>query len=166
MFNEIHTVEELKAVLDYNPLTGLFAWKIAPQGRIVGQVAGSKTERGYYRLCVDGVRYKAHRVAIAFVEGKWPTELVDHKDRNNGDNRYSEIRHANSCQNQANATIRKDNTSGYKGVSFHKKTKKWSARITVNKMRIQLGLFNTPEEAHAAYITVANKRHKEFARAK
>lgn len=58
-----------------------------------------------------------------------------------------------------------NNTSGYKGVVWFPKTKKWRARIGLNGERISLGLFSTREEAHAAYRAAAERLHGEFARA-
>lgn len=53
--------------------------------------------------------------------------------------------------NQINAKQRKDNTSGYKGVSWDKKFDKWRSQIWLNKKCIHLGYYSSPEEAHQAY---------------
>lgn len=89
-------------------------------------------------------------------------EEVDHIDRNGLNNTRSNLRIATVVQNQANARISKSNTTGFKGVRKHKG--KFMARISVNGNRLFLGMFATPELAHAAYMEAAIKYHGEFAR--
>ena len=71
---------------------------------------------------------------------------------------------ATHSQNMKNRKINKNNTSGYKGVQWHKRDKKWRASIVVNKNKIHLGCFNCPKEAHDAYCRAAKELHGEFAR--
>jgi len=88
---------------------------------------------------------------------------VDHKKRMNTlDNRRSNLR-VTLDQNQQNVGLRKDNTSGYKGVSWDKGTGKWNAQIAVNRKQIHLGLFTTPEAARDARDVAALDLHGEFA---
>ena len=87
---------------------------------------------------------------------------VDHINGNKLDNRRENLRLCTNAQNCQNQTKRKTNTSGYKGVCFHKKTNKWTAAISVNYKRIYLGLFNTAAEAGKAYSEAAKKYHKDF----
>ena len=89
-------------------------------------------------------------------------EEVDHKNRIGTDNRRENLRLASSSQNGANKILKKDNTSGYKGVFKHRN--KWQAQIRVNGKDKYLGLHETPELAHAAYIEEAVKQFGEFAR--
>lgn len=90
------------------------------------------------------------------------TELVDHRDGNTLNNRRQNLRLATGTQNQGNAKLRKDNTSGYKGVCYCKTTKKWKAAIGKNT----IGRFDTPEEAYEAYCQKAKELFGEFARLK
>ena len=80
------------------------------------------------------------------------------------DNRKENLRIATIGQNNRNKRKYKTNTSGFKGVSLHTASKKWSAQIRCGGNPIYLGLFETPEEAHAAYSLKAKELHKEFAR--
>ena len=88
---------------------------------------------------------------------------VDHKDGNRLNNQRSNLRFATSSQNKMNRGPRIDNTSGYKGVSWHKQRKKWTARIMANDKYISLGLFNNILDAAKSYNLAAKKYHKEFA---
>lgn len=90
-------------------------------------------------------------------------EIVDHIDRNGLNNTRSNLRLATQTQNLANAKVRKHNKLGVKGVFWDKWKNKYKAKITVNKKVIQLGRFNTVEEAHAAYVAAAIKYYGDFA---
>jgi hypothetical protein len=109
---------------------------------------------------VDGVRYYAHRLAVFYMTGEWPDQ-VDHK--NGGDNSASNLRACTQSQNLANRGMNKNNTSGYKGVSFDRKKGRYCAYLTVNLRRRFLGYFDAAEDAHAAYRSAAERAFGEFA---
>jgi len=88
---------------------------------------------------------------------------VDHINRNGLDNRLSNLRFADPSQNAWNQGRSTRNTSGFKGVSWNKKERKWRARITVRGHRYFLGDFATAEAAYAAYCEAAKRLHREFA---
>jgi hypothetical protein len=89
--------------------------------------------------------------------------MVDHRKGNKLENRKEFLRPATQAENNENAKMRDDNTSGHKGVTWHKQLKKWHARIRHEGKRIHLGLFTDLEEAAKAYREAALKYHKEFA---
>lgn len=91
-------------------------------------------------------------------------EQCDHINCNELDNRRVNLRVCNHAENNRNKSITISNTSGYKGVSWSKKTNKWRADIMVNSQHIYLGLFDDPKEAYAAYCEAALKYFGEFAR--
>lgn len=101
-----------------------------------------------------------HRLILGAKRG----QHVDHIHHLTLDNRRSEIRLCNNAQNAHNSGPKFNNTSGYKGVCWHKHTKKWRARIRVSGKRIFLGYYLTPEAAHSAYCEAAHRLHGEFAR--
>lgn len=91
--------------------------------------------------------------------------MVDHIDGNGLNNQKANLRVCEPNQNQYNRLLQKNNTSGFKGVSFFPETGQWRARIGIGgKRRISLGLFPTKEEAYAAYCEAAKIHHREFAR--
>ena len=139
----------LKQLLHYSPDDGKFRRLVATIGK-VGDIAGTLARDGYIYICVDAKRYLAHRLAFPWVTGKWPEEYVDHVNQDRSDNRWVNLREATNSQNQHNTKLFSSNTSGVKGVCWHKGAKKWLARIRMNGKRVDLGLFNTIEEAKAA----------------
>lgn len=90
-------------------------------------------------------------------------EFPDHISHETLDNRRANIRKGTNSQNMCNRRQRPDNTSGYRGVTFYKDRKQWVSRISVNKRRIHLGYFLTPEDAAHSYDEAAKKYHGEFA---
>jgi hypothetical protein len=158
------TRERLLEVLEYNPDTGIFIWKISPSKKIrAGTIAGSVTVLGYVDIGIDYYSYFAHRLAFLYMEGRWPDPDPDHKNRIRHDNRWENLREASSSQNKMNRPY--NNKTGYKGVKFIKRASKkpYSARIKIGDSRIFLGCFETAEEAFAAYSSAANKYFGEYA---
>lgn len=88
---------------------------------------------------------------------------TDHVNRNKLDNRKSNLRICTSTQNKQNQPAKPYNTSGFKGVCWHKGFDKWTARIRVDRKQINLGCFSTAEEAAKVYDVAARKYHGEFA---
>lgn len=154
----------LLTILSYNKRTGEFRWRIKYSRKVVpGSVAGGRNVAGYIVIGIDGVCYYAHRLAWFYVNGQWPDQ-IDHKDGDRSNNKWSNLRIATHQQNVLNAKLACNNTSGFKGVSWHKAANKWSAYIILNLKKKHLGLFETAEEAHQAYLKAARMAHPEFAR--
>lgn len=88
---------------------------------------------------------------------------VDHIDRNGLNNQRHNLRFVTHQQNQWNRGKSANNTSGFKGVSWHKNRQKWQASIRINGKQVYLGIFPTREEAYKAYCDAADEVHKEYA---
>jgi hypothetical protein len=164
------TFSEVRRILDYDPDTGLFRWKHRPEmsgqrnGKFAGALAGNVRPDGCIDIKIHGKLYRSHRIAWFWMTGEWPSAQIDHRDLNRGNNKWNNLREATHSQNLWNRGINASNTSGYKGVSYNKGCKKWQAYISVSGRRRHLGLFATPEEAHAAYSLAATELHGDFAR--
>ncbi len=148
--NEL-TAEYLRSVLDYDPETGIFTWKVGSANQVkAGDVAGCPDGGGYLRIKLQRRHYQAHRLAWLHTSGVWPKDQLDHINRIRTDNRVSNLREATNKQNQQNAGKRSDNKSGHPGVSWYKQNYKWVAKIAHNRKQIHLGYFATLEEALSA----------------
>lgn len=159
------TRDRLREVLDYQPDTGIFTWKISTARCVkVGEVAGVMNGSSYRLIRIDRHLYRAHRLAWLYVTGDWPSAEVDHINGMKGDNRFVNLREATSSQNKRNVRKRSDNVSGFKGVTWVSQGNRWRAQIRVNGILKHIGYFGTPSDAHAAYTSAAAKYHHEFAR--
>jgi hypothetical protein len=161
------TQELLIDRLDYNKYTGVFTWKNIKRNTIIknGDVAGCKTKSGYIHILINKKSYKAHRLAWIFLYGNIPDEMeIDHINGIRDDNKICNLRLATRSQNGFNRKKQCNNTSGYKGVSFNKTTKKWIAQSSYNNKYKFIGRYNTAEEASIAYTEFNKKLRKEFIR--
>lgn len=163
---ELITFERLKELLTYDRETGVFSW-IANRGRAkAGAVAGTIHHKGYSVIQIDGHLYLAHRLAWMYETGDWPQHQIDHINGQRRDNRIANLRQATRAENVRNQKRAIHNTSGLKGVSWHKIRKKFQANIMFEGKAKHLGLFNCPTAAHFAYCRAAKELHSDFARFK
>lgn len=88
---------------------------------------------------------------------------VDHRNRCGLDNRRDNLRSASRAQNCANRSMHKNNSSGFKGVTWHRVTSRWMARLSVDGRKRHLGLFRDPQQAARAYDIAAREVYGEFA---
>lgn len=155
------TQEELKKLVHYDPDTGVFTRLVRTSNRIkVGDVVGcSEPRHGYLVGHIKGDLYLMHRLAWMYVHGRFPENLIDHKNGIVWDNRISNLREASRGGNSQNLIKHKDNSSGYLGVYWSKAANKYVARICVKGKGYHLGCFVCPKEAYAAYRSAKENKH-------
>jgi hypothetical protein len=151
-------------VLDYNPETGEFTWKVrtSNRARMDGPAGSLHRPTGYWFISVDGRMYKGHRLAFLHMTGAWPSDQIDHINGERADNRWQNLREADARINQQNLRAARSNSeSGLLGVYKNdKKEKPWRACIKVDGKWRQIGNFRTTEEAHAAYLAAKRQHHE------
>lgn len=178
--------EYLTSRLDYDPDTGVMRWKERDAStfkgsstrppeivskhwasRYAGQAAGSIRPHGYHMTMIDGVHYMTHRLIWKIMVGDEPVE-IDHIDGDRSNNRFSNLRSVEHVVNMKNKSLYLNNKSGFPGVEFHKRDCVWVAKIGVDGGQVQLGNFETKQEAVAARIAgeVMLDYHKNHGRAK
>jgi HNH endonuclease/AP2 domain len=159
------TQARLREILHYDPNTGKFRWRVRKkQGQRVGGIAGCRIQWSYWCIHLDGHSYRAHQLAWLYMEGEWGRPIIDHRDGNPLNNRWTNLRLSTCTNNAANRKRYRSNTSGYKGVSFHRRMRRWTAYISRGGRRYNLGSFATAEAAHEAYVAKARELFGEFAR--
>ena len=141
----------VRDALHYDPETGVFWWTRNRTNVKAGSAAGSRIAKGYMLIRFNRRQLLAHRLAWLWMTGEWPSLHIDHIDGEKSNNRWSNLREASNADNLMNRGKNSNNTSGYKGVSFDKKTGRYSAFLTADKKRRFLGYHATAEEAHNAY---------------
>ena len=105
----------------------------------------------------------SHRLAWLYMTGEWPKGDLDHANMNKADNRWCNLREATNAQNGANRGIPTNNKSGFRGVSWAKRHRKWTAHIRAGRKQYTLGYYNAREEAALTYATYACGLFGEFA---
>jgi hypothetical protein len=84
--------ERLRERLRYDGGTGVFTRRVGSGHARAGEIAGSVHSTGYVRIGIDGGKYTAHRLAWLYVHGVWPSDQIDHINRNRSDNRIANLR--------------------------------------------------------------------------
>ena len=154
------TVERVREALAYNSETGVFTWLQRTSTKVhIGDEAGSPSN-GYWSIKLDHRNYGAHILAWLWMTGAWPTHEVDHIDGVRDNNRWINLRDGSDGVNKRNIVApNKNNPSGYRGVS--RSGRRWAAHIKVNGKQQRLGTFDTPEDAHVAYMAAKAELHGE-----
>lgn len=152
------SLERLREVLEYDPKTGLFRWKITLSSRApAGRPAGFHMKNGYIGIAIDNVDYYAHRLAWFTTYERWPFQ-VDHINCQKSDNRISNLRETNFVGSSVNRPRRKDNTSGATGIHFDKSRQKWLVNVG-HKFH---GRFDSKDEAVVHRKKMAALTYGEF----
>lgn len=158
------TPDRLRQLLDYDPDTGLFRWRLKRRGVVVGSECGRITAFGYREIGIDYVLRPAHRLAFLYMTGQWPVGDVDHINQDRADNRWSNLRQATRSQNSANVFIHKrKGSSGHLGVVWDSPRQRWRAQIRVDGKKVNLGRFVELADALRAYNRKAKEVFGEFA---
>jgi hypothetical protein len=160
MVTQIITAERLRALVSYSPETGKFHWRIRTSNRIrIGDEAGSIRPTGYVSIGVDGHLYQAHRLAWLHVTGMWPTGVIDHLNHVIADNRWSNLRDVSQSVNLHNRLAAQPNSqTGLLGAFPFRSG--YRAGVRDGGKSRHVGLFDTPEEAHSAYVAAKRRLHE------
>lgn len=158
----ILTQARLRELLHYDPETGLFTWRQNRRGHIrIGDVAGFARSDGYVRIVVDQRRAWAHRLVWLYVHGEWPTQQIDHINGNPSDNRLANLRDVApriNMQNERQGRRRKG-PGQLLGAHWCATSGRWKSSINVNAKPLHIGVFNTEQQAHDAYIAAKRRLH-------
>lgn len=149
----------LRAVLTYDPATGVFRWRCSAGKAVAGEIAGSVNKRGYRVIGIDGARHQGHRLAWFYVHGVWPGNTIDHRDLEHDHNWIDNLRPATRGEQNQNIRPNSRNKSGHIGVSWSKRLKRWRADICLNRKSRTLGHFVDKADAIAAHAAAKATLH-------
>lgn len=161
MAKPIISAEQARAMLSYDPFTGVFTRRLnRSHNAKAGDVAGYQRQDGYWVIGVNGYQYRAHRLAWLITQGAWPDVDIDHIDGNPSNNRIANLRQATRSENLQNQNkAHSGSTSGILGVHWSNQRKKWVAAITVNGKVRSLGRWESKDLAHQAYLRAKAALH-------
>lgn len=147
--------------INYDPTTGNFSWRVSAPGISAGKSAGYVSLFGYRVICVNRKAIRAGRLAWFLFYGKWPDGEIDHINNNRLDDRISNLRVVDRSGNSQNrrSAMANNKSCGLLGATWNKQHKRWQAKIVASKIRYHLGYFDTPEDAHAAYMKAKDRLH-------
>ena len=151
---------EAKEFVSYDPDTGVFRRLKSNGGVEAGSIAGHRHNAGYVAVSIRSKHYLAHRLAWLITYGAWPEGDVDHINGDRADNRLVNLRVATRVQNMQNRKgVGARSKSGLLGASPHRDGRRWVAHIRANGKNRYLGLFDTAEQAHQAYMVAKAELH-------
>lgn len=156
------TQKRLNEVLEYDPETGFFTWKIPNRKNQIGKKAGHLRKDGRDVIMLDGKSYYSHRLAWLAIYGVMP-QLIDHKNMDVRDNRISNLRIACKSTNSCNRPLNVQNKSGVKGISWSSQSQKWAASFKFLGKNYHVGLFKDIQDAKNALVKKREEIQGEFA---
>jgi hypothetical protein len=159
------TAEKLRELLDYDPVSGVFRWRVKPNKSIAaGAEAGSVSGDGYLRIVIGRVTYYCNRLAVLYMTGEWPAGVVDHRDGNTLSNAWLNHRDTSQGINQQNRHRASSRSkTGLLGVvvcgnAFQAFIREPGRPGEPGKQRY-LGRYRTAEEAHSVYLAAKRQMH-------
>lgn len=157
------TVKRIFELLSFDKSTGVFRWKVPTQGRIaLNSVAGTFDSNGYSMIIIDGRRYKTHFLVFYITHNRWPAGQIDHVNGIRTDNRPENLRECLPIENSRNIRIRKNSKSGCRGVTWHKRQKKWNVRLGFHGKSKHFGCFDDLELAVLVAEEARDKYYGDF----
>ena len=156
--------------------TGALTWRKRPRqhfpsdqrwkwwnAKFAGTPAGTLNDEGCFVIAatIGGRRRSLRRRCIvwAMAHDAWPREELDQIDGARTNDRLVNLREATRAESRQKAGPRRNNTSGYRGVTWHRNSRRWRAAIAVDRRSRHLGLFTTPEVAFCAYLAAKARYH-------
>lgn len=163
------TKEIVKELLDYDPETGVFTWKIRDtiwfptarshkiwnsrfSGKRAGWVYTGSTGYQCRQIAIRGQKFYEHRIAWLWMNGDPVPVEIDHKNRDALDNRWCNLESSNRGNNMLNQSRRIDNRSGVTGVCWDARYGGWRANCRIGGKQEHVGKFENIEDAERAII--------------
>lgn len=138
------TVEQIKKLFNYDKETGIFTFASDRGSKKKGDIAGAINPAGYRLLRIDYILWMAHQCAWLYHYGEWPTQMIDHINRERADNRIENLRLVDYSESGYNRAVSRSKT---KGVYYNKKNSNFMVQFTIDGKLRYFGSFSTYELA-------------------
>jgi hypothetical protein len=125
--------------------------------------AGGCNDQGYIKIKINGKLYSAHRLIFVMFHGYMPS-VIDHVDGIRHNNKIKNLREATVQENCWNRSVESNTFSNVKGISWHKDSNKWQAKLTIDGKQKTLGYFQDLEEAKKVIKQHRSSIHGNFAK--
>lgn len=160
MANVDLSAARLRELLNYEPATGVFTWKVSKGTRArPGDITGTLHPTTFYLVIgIDGKLFQAHRLAWLYVHGKWPDADIDHRNGDRTDNRIANLRDVSRRINTENRR-KSQGKSALMGVHWNPRIG-WFSRIKSKGKVFYLGCHPTEQAAHEAYVKAKRSFHE------
>lgn len=169
--NFLPSADYLRSRFRFDQETGVLYWRAIPEAgthwakswnlRFDGKQAGA-INKGHVMVNLEGEGIGAHRIIWKMVTGRDPIGILDHKNRDGTDNRFSNLREASRSENTYNVGLRCDNQTGARGISLHE-SGRYRVQINADKRTYHIGYFPSFDEAVIARDAAAKRLHGSFA---
>ena len=161
-FKPLPALDYVESWLSYDPDAGIFRWKQLPSNRVqIGDIAGFLNDQGYRLIGIDGITYRAHRLAWLMATGIDSIREIDHVDRDRSNNRFSNLREATHGENHRNRTAQVNNLLGIKGIHWEAARNRYRAQIKLDGKNRFIGRYIRLEDAIAARNQATIELHGE-----
>lgn len=151
-------VEQLHHLFEYDAASGGLTHRTSKHKTKIGKAAGTVNAHGHLCVWAGSKLAYVHRIAWAMTYGEWPADCLDHMNGIQSDNRIANLRVVSKALNNQNVRAPRSNTKS-RLLGVYSAGKRWRSAISVDKKQIHIGTFDTPEDAHAAYLVVKRKVH-------
>ena len=135
LINRNISVDQVRELFDYDPVSGVVRNKVTRSGRAkAGDISGSIARYGYLRITLNYEQFFIHQIAFIHYYG-WLPEIIDHINGNTSDNRIVNLRPVTHQENMMNRGVGVNNTSGVLGlqvVTDHRGRRRWLGRVMKN----------------------------------
>ena len=154
------TYAEVLELFDYKD--GELYWKVSKGKAKAGKKAGCLDAKNYIKVGINNRDYGIHQL-IFLIHNKYIPKEIDHINGVRNDNRIENLREVTTSQNQQNSKIGKNNTSGYKNVTWDFWVNKWRVQLNICGKNKYIGIFEDIELADLVAQEARNKYYGEFA---
>lgn len=156
-------INKFRERFSYDPESGLLSRKVGVGGQLAGSIVGTDNGKGYLRTSFNNEQYLVHLIIYAMQTNEM-AEVVDHKDLDKKNNRWSNLRPTNKSGNERNTSVRSNSTTGIKNVYWIPGRHKYRVQFKVHGETKYFGYYDTIQEAEVVAERERRRLHGEFAR--